>query len=190
MKIRNITTYCASSSTVDSLYLDAAYSLGQLLARTGITLLNGAGNTGLMRYGAEGCMDAGGRAVGIIPTFMREKGWALETMSEIIETPDIHTRQRLLGEMGDAALVLPGGCGTLAELSELIAWRQLGLYTKPIVILNTHGYFDSVLHFLEQAIEGRFMSRDNAKFWRVATTPGEAVDLAMCTPLWKTPARK
>lgn len=190
MEIKHITTYCASSPIVDEAYLDAARQVGRILAQAGIVLVNGAGSTGLMRHGADGCLEAGGRAVGIIPTFMREKGWAHEGMSQIIETPDIHVRQRLLGEMGDAALVLPGGIGTLAELSELIAWRQLGLYMKPIVVLNILGYFDALLRFLDKAIEQHFMAASNASFWRVAETPAEAVDLALSTPLWNsTPGR-
>lgn len=190
MEVRKITTYCASSAKIDPIYMDEAYNVGRLMAGMGITLVNGAGNMGLMRAGADGCLEAGGRAVGIIPRFMIDEGWCYDRMSELIETDNMHLRQQLMGEVGDAAIVLPGGCGTMAELFELITWKQLGLYLKPIVILNTRGYYDSLLQFLERAAEERFMRREHLDIWRVARTAEEAVQLAVSTPLWDTNVRR
>ncbi|MBQ2013208.1 MAG: TIGR00730 family Rossman fold protein, partial [Bacteroidaceae bacterium] len=155
-----------------------------------ITLINGAGNMGLMKASSDGCLEAGGRAVGIIPGFMIAEGWCHQGMSEIIETPDMHIRQQKMAEAGDAAIVLPGGCGSMAELFELITWKQLGLYLKPIVILNTKGYYDALLQQLEQAAEEQFMRKEHLQIWRVAQTAEEAVQLATSTPMWDTNVRR
>lgn len=190
MNISSISVYCASSSKIDPVYMEEAYKVGQMLARAGITLINGAGNMGLMKASSDGCLEAGGRAVGIIPGFMIAEGWCHQGMSEIIETPDMHIRQQKMAEAGDAAIVLPGGCGSMAELFELITWKQLGLYLKPIVILNTRGYYDALLQQLEQAAEEQFMRKEHLQIWRVAQTAEEAVQLATSTPMWDTNVRR
>ena len=190
MNVSSISVYCASSSKIDPVYMEEAYKVGQLLARVGITLINGAGNMGLMKASSDGCLEAGGRAVGIIPGFMIAEGWCHQGMSEIIETPDMHIRQQKMAEAGDAAIVLPGGCGSMAELFELITWKQLGLYLKPIVILNTKGYYDALLQQLEQAAEEQFMRKEHLQIWRVAQTAEEAVQLATSTPMWDTNVRR
>ena len=190
MNVSSISVYCASSSKIDPAYMEEAYKVGQLLARLGITLINGAGNMGLMKASSDGCLEAGGRAVGIIPGFMIAEGWCHQGMSEIIETPDMHIRQQKMAEAGDAAIVLPGGCGSMAELFELITWKQLGLYLKPIVILNTKGYYDALLQQLEQAAEEQFMRKEHLQIWRVAQTAEEAVQLATSTPMWDTNVRR
>ena len=190
MNVSRISVYCASSSKIDPAYMEEAYKVGQMLARAGITLINGAGNMGLMKASSDGCLEAGGRAVGIIPGFMIAEGWCHQGMSEIIETPDMHIRQQKMAEAGDAAIVLPGGCGSMAELFELITWKQLGLYLKPIVILNTKGYYDALLQQLEQAAEEQFMRKEHLQIWRVAQTAEEAVQLATSTPMWDTNVRR
>lgn len=190
MNVSSISVYCASSSKIDPAYMEEAYKVGQLLARACITLINGAGNMGLMKASSDGCLEAGGRAVGIIPGFMVAEGWCHQGMSEIIETPDMHIRQQKMAEAGDAAIVLPGGCGSMAELFELITWKQLGLYLKPIVILNTKGYYDALLQQLEQAAEEQFMRKEHLQIWRVAQTAEEAVQLATSTPMWDTNVRR
>ena len=190
MNVSRISVYCASSSKIDPAYMEEAYKVGHLLARAGITLINGAGNMGLMKASSDGCLEAGGRAVGIIPGFMIAEGWCHQGMSEIIETPDMHIRQQKMAEAGDAAIVLPGGCGSMAELFELITWKQLGLYLKPIVILNTKGYYDALLQQLDQAAEEQFMRKEHLQIWRVAQTAEEAVQLATSTPMWDTNVRR
>lgn len=102
----------------------------------------------------------------------------------------MHLRQQKMAEESDAAIFLPGGCGTLAELSELITWKQLGLYLKPIVLLNTDGYYDSLLQFLQQAADMHFMRRQHTTIWGVASTPEEALDLVRDTPMWDTSIRR
>ena len=190
MNINSICVYCASSTQIDELYFQEARKLGRLLAQQGITLINGAGSMGLMAACTDGCLEAGGKAVGIIPTFMIEADWCHKGLTEIIETDSIHVRQEKMAEMSDGAIVLPGGCGTFAELMELITWKQLGIYLKPIILLNTAGYFDSLLNTLLQAVSQNFMRPVHADIWRVASTPEAALQLALETPLWDTNIRR
>ena len=189
-KDKKIAVYCASSTQIDECYFKDARRLGNLMADKGITLVNGAGNMGLMAESADGCLEKGGKAIGVIPTFMIGEGWCHNGMTQIIETADMHERQAKMAEMTDAGIFLPGGCGTFAELSELITWMQLGLYLKPIILLNTKGYFDSLLNTLHQAITENFMRPVHADIWKVAPTPEEALRMALETPLWDTSIRR
>ena len=187
---KKIAVYCASSTQIDDCYFQDAYRLGQLMAEQGITLVNGAGNMGLMAASANGCLEAGGKAIGVIPTFMIREGWCYNGMTEIIETADMHERQAKIAEITDAGIFLPGGIGTFAEMTELIVWKQLGLYLKPIILLNTNGYFDSLLNTLHLAIKENFMRPVHADIWQVAPTPEDAVKMALETPLWDTSIRR
>ncbi|MBR4515985.1 MAG: TIGR00730 family Rossman fold protein [Bacteroidaceae bacterium] len=189
-KTKRIAVYCASSTQISDIYFRDARRLGQLMGEQGITLVNGAGNMGLMAESTNGCLEAGGKAIGIIPTFMIKEGWCHDGMTEIIETHDMHERQARMAELTDAGIVLPGGIGTFAEMTELIMWKQLGLYLKPIVLLNTGGYFDSMLNTLHQAIKENFMRPVHADTWCVAPTPEEALRMALETPLWDTSIRR
>ena len=190
MEIRRICVYCASSTQIANEYFLAARETGRLMAQQGIELINGAGNMGLMAASADGCLEAGGRAIGIIPTFMVKENWCHKGMSEIIETENIHIRQEIMAEMSDAALVLPGGCGTFAELMELITWKQLGIYLKPIVILNTNGYFNPIIEMLQKAADQHFMRQEHTAIWRIAHTPKEAIEIIKDTPLWDAGVRR
>ena len=189
-KVSSICIYCSSSTKIDDCYFRDAYELGKLMAAQGIAVVNGAGSMGLMQASTDGCLEAGGKAIGIIPSFMIKEGWCHQGMTQIVETPDMHIRQQKMAEMSDAAIILPGGCGTFAELMELITWKQLGLYLKPIVILNTNGYYDSLLQALKQAAEQNFMRQQHIAIWRVAQTPEEALKLVLETPLWDTSIRR
>lgn len=189
-KGKKIAVYCASSTQIDDCYFKDARRLGQLMGEQGVTLINGAGNMGLMAESANGCLEAGGKAIGVIPTFMIKEGWCHNGMTQIIETTDMHERQAKMAEMNDAGIFLPGGIGTFAEMTELIMWKQLGLYLKPIVLLNTGGYFDSMLNTLHQAIKENFMRPVHADTWCVAPTPEDALRMALETPLWDTSIRR
>ncbi len=188
--MKNICIYCASSDLIPRKYFDAARELGHLMGRRGMTVINGAGNMGLMKATADACMEAGGEAVGIIPTFMIQENWHHTGMTRLIETEDMHSRQRMMAEMSDAGIVLAGGLGTLAELSELITWKQLGIHLKPIVLLNTDGYYDELLDFLHKGMRENFLGREHMATFAVATTPQQALDLAMTTPLWDAGVRR
>lgn len=184
------TVYSASSGQVPAVYLEAARTLGRLIASESHTLVNGAGRTGLMGACTDACLAAGGKAIGIIPQFMIDQGWQHRGMTELLVTPDMHRRKELMAEKSDACIALAGGVGTLEELLEIITWKQLGLYLKPIIILNTNGYYDALLAQLQRAADECFMRPQHTAIWSVAATPEEAIQLALTTPLWDASVRK
>ena len=189
-KITSVCVYSASSTKIDPVYFDAAHELGTLLGRRRIRLINGAGNMGLMSAVADAALAAGGEVTGVIPRFMVEQGWHHTGLTELREVESMHERKKLMADLSDAVIALPGGCGTLEELLEVITWKQLGLYLNPVVILNSKGYFDPLLDMLRRAVDENFMRQQHGAIWHVAQTPQEAVELIHTTPLWDASIRK
>lgn len=189
-KITSVCVYCASSTKIDSAYFEDARELGTLLGQRHIRLINGAGGIGLMSATADAVLAAGGEVTGVIPRFMVEQGWHHKGLTEMIEVDDMHQRKQKMAALSGAVIALPGGCGTLEELLEIITWKQLGLYLNPIVILNTRGYFDPLLEMMQSAMDENFMRRQHGDIWHVAQTPQEAIDLIHSTPIWDSSIRK
>ena len=126
-QINSVCVYSASSTKIDEVYFNAARQLGQLLAKRRIRLINGAGSIGLMRSVADAVLENGGEVTGVIPKFMVEQGWHHTGLSKLVEVESMHERKQLMADLSDAVIALPGGCGTLEELLEIITWKQLGL---------------------------------------------------------------
>ena len=189
-EIKRVAVYAASSSQVSSEYIDAAAELGRTLAAEDIEIVYGAGKVGLMGALADAALDAGGKVTGVIPQFMVDNGWCREKLTNLIVTPDMHTRKEKIVSLADATIALPGGVGTLEELMEIITWKQLGLYTDPIVILNTRAYFNPLKAMLERAVEEKFMREIHRNLWSIADTPRQAADLIRNTPQWDTAISK
>lgn len=189
-KISSVCVYSASSTKIDAAYFDAARELGLLLAQNHIRLVNGAGKMGLMAAVADAALSNGGEVTGVIPHFMIEQGWHHTGLTELIEVDSMHQRKKKMADLSDAVIALPGGCGTLEELLEVITWKQLGLYLNPIVILNTKGYFNPLLEMLAQAVEENFMRVQHGAIWQVVETPQEAIRLIQSIPLWDASIRK
>ena len=189
-QIKSICVYSASSTKIDNKYFEAAQQLGILMAEHHIRLVNGAGNIGLMRKVADAVLENGGEVTGVIPTFMVEQNWHHTGLTKLIEVESMHERKHLMAELSDAVIALPGGCGTLEELLEIITWKQLGLYLNPVVILNVDGFFDPLLQMLQVAIDENFMRKEHGEIWHVASTPEEALKLVYSTPVWDESIRK
>ena len=189
-KISSVCVYSASSTKIDATYFDAARELGLLLAQNHIRLVNGAGKMGLMAAVADAALSNGGEVTGVIPHFMIEQGWHHTGLTELIEVDSMHQRKKKMADLSDAVIALPGGCGTLEELLEVITWKQLGLYLNPIVILNTKGYFNPLLDMLAQAVNENFMRVQHGAIWQVAETPQEAIQMVQSIPLWDASIRK
>ena len=183
-EIKNICVYCASSPQIAPVYFKAAERLGYLLAEKGINLIDGAGKVGLMGCLNNTVLAAGGTVTGVIPRFMVERGWHHSGLTQLVETETMHERKSLMARMSDAVIALPGGCGTMEELLEVITWKQLGLYLKPIVVLNIQGFYNPLIEMLEKAIGQQFMRREHESLWQVAFTPEEAVELCVSLPAW------
>ena len=189
-QIKNVCVYSASSTKIAPVYFAAAEELGRLLAKRGINLINGAGSIGLMAATSNAALQAGGTVTGVIPRFMVEQGWHHSGLTRLVETETMHERKQLMAQMSDAVIALPGGCGTMEELLEIITWKQLGLFLNPIVVLNIDGFYDPLLEMLQRAIDGRFMRPEHRGIGQVATTPEEAVELLYTIPVWNREVRK
>lgn len=189
-KITSVCVYSASSTKIDPVYFDAARELGTLLGQRHIRLINGAGNMGLMAAVSDAALAVGGEVTGVIPRFMVEQGWHHTGLTELVEVETMHERKKTMADLSDAVIALPGGCGTLEELLEIITWKQLGLYLNPVVVLNTGGYFDPLLAMLQKAVEENFMRTQHGAIWHVAGTAREAVELVHTIPLWDASIRK
>ena len=189
-QIKNVCVYSASSTKIAPVYFAAAEELGRLLALRGINLINGAGSIGLMAATSNACLAAGGTVTGVIPRFMVEQNWHHQGLTQLIETETMHERKQTMAQMSDGIIALPGGCGTMEELLEIITWKQLGIYLNPIVILNIDGFYDPLLEMLQRAIDGNFMRPEHQKIWQVATSAQQAIELLYTTPLWNKDVRK
>ena len=174
-QIHSVCVYSASSTKIAPVYFEAAEKLGRLLAKQHIRLINGAGSIGLMRSVADAVLKNGGEVTGVIPHFMVEQNWHHTGLTELIEVTSMHERKQKMANLSDGIIALPGGCGTLEELLEIITWKQLGLYLNPM---------------LERAIEENFMRQQHGDIWKVAQTPEEAVELLQTTPVWDASIRK
>ncbi len=147
--IQNVCVFCGSGSGLNPDFVGAARTLGQQLAEAGVGLVYGGGSLGLMGAVAKSVLKHKGYVTGIIPSFLSEKEQMLRDVNELIVTEDMHQRKRLMFERSDAFVALPGGIGTLEELVEQLTWAQLGRHTKPIVIANVAGYWDSLCALLD-----------------------------------------
>ena len=174
-----ITVYCASSPEAPAEFVNCAYELGREAAARGLATVTGAGAAGLMGAVVRGTLDGGAKAIGVIPRFMVERGWQNQAMTECHVVADMHERKAMLAQLGCGAVALPGGIGTLDELMELLALRQLGQYHHPVVILNLNGFYDALLAQFEHADSHSMMRHTglDGRHWEVATTPREAVDI-------------
>lgn len=188
--IKSICVYCASSTKIAPIYFEQARVLGKLLADNHIRIINGAGDIGLMGALSNAALEAGGEVTGVIPEFMVEQGWNHKGLTETIVVKDMHERKQTMARLSDAVIALPGGCGTLEELLEIITWKQLGLYLNPIVILNINQYFNPLLEMFNKAVEGNFMRDIHKQLWAVAEDPETALQLARTLPVWDESIRK
>lgn len=165
--VTSVCVYCASSNKIDQKFFDAAHELGRSLARNQVSIRYGGGNTGLMGAVAKSVLDHGGKVIGVIPRFMWDNKWGHEHLTEMIITETMHERKVSMLQDVDAVIALPGGVGTLEELLEIICWKKLGLFLKPIIIVNTDGYYQPLVDMLQRAVDENFMNKDHLQMWTV-----------------------
>jgi hypothetical protein len=147
-KIKTVCVYCGSGAGNNPRFIEAASVFGKILAENGIRLVYGGGSLGLMGAVANGVLDHGGSVTGIIPEFLNTRERMLTRVQELIVTPDMHERKRLMFERSDAFVALPGGVGTLEELVEQLTWQQLGRHSKPVLLANIDGFWEPLLVLL------------------------------------------
>jgi hypothetical protein len=169
--LRSICVFCGSSPGNDPGYAPAARSLGQTLAHDGITLVYGGGRVGLMGVVADGILDAGGEAIGVIPKTLLEREIGHPGLSDLRIVGSMHERKALMSELSDAFIALPGGNGTLEEFFEVLTWAQLGEHAKPCALLNVSGYYDPLLAFFDHMVARGFLSEEHRSIVLVDTEP-------------------
>jgi uncharacterized protein (TIGR00730 family) len=161
VNLSRVCVYCGSSAGSGPEYAAAAQALGGLLARNGLTLVYGGAEVGLMGVVADAALAAGGRVVGVIPRDLVDREIAHPHLTELVEVGSMHDRKLRMFELADAFVALPGGLGTLEELTEMATWAQLGIHRKPIVTLDINGYWQPFHAFLREAVRHGFMKQEN-----------------------------
>lgn len=183
-EIRTVCVYCASSDHCRPIFLESAYSLGNILAKESIDIVYGGGSTGLMGRLADGAIVGNGHVRGIIPQFMQNLEWGHKGISILEEVEDMHTRKFLMIRKSDGIVALPGGCGTLEELLEAITWKRLGLAHQPIVIVNIDGFYDPLITMLQSTVDEQFMRPEHLNMWHVVNTVEEVLPMLRSIDPW------
>lgn len=174
-----ICVYCGSSPGSDPVYMAAAGALGRAIAGRGARLIYGAGENGLMGATAHAALDAGGEVIGVVPDALAGMEGRTDVNTTLIRTETMHERKKVMFANADAFVVLPGGAGTLDEAIETLTWRQLGLHARPLVFVDTGGYWSRLLDLFAHMTETGFMRGNFNDFYSVAKTPEEAVAIAL-----------
>jgi uncharacterized protein (TIGR00730 family) len=174
--MKSIGVYCSSSDAVDGAYRAAAEALGESIGRAGYSLVYGGTNVGLMGALAMAARDAGARVVGVVPEFFRDKNIAWHDADELIFAADMRERKATMERRADAFIALPGGFGTLEEIAEILVLKQLHQHDKPVVFLNTGGYYDPLLAFFERLYAEHFTKPEYKKTYFVAPDAGAALE--------------
>ena len=188
--LQRVAVYCASSRQADALHREVARRLGAHLAGEGLSVVYGGGAVGSMGALADGALHAGGQVIGVLPRFMDELEWGHPRVSELRVVDDMHQRKRTMLELADAVVALSGGCGTLEELLEAMAWKRLGLWSGPILVVNTGGFYDGLVSQLGRCVEERFMDPRHAAMWGVVREPEQVVPALREAPPWHDDPRR
>lgn len=157
----SVCVYCGSRKPLNTNLSKLAEKTGQTIAEKNWKLVYGGGKVGMMGIVADAVLQSNGEVIGIIPTALKKAEVAHTGVTELIETPDMHSRKALMEQKSDVFLVLPGGFGTLDEFFEILTWRQLGFHNKPIILINQDGYFDGLILYMENAIRENFIRDEN-----------------------------
>jgi uncharacterized protein (TIGR00730 family) len=168
--MKRITVFCGSSFGTEAIYTQQATLLGETFATENIELIYGGANVGLMGAVADGVLNNGGKAIGVLPNFLRSKEIAHLGLTELILVESMHERKTKMNDLCDGVIALPGGFGTLEELFEMLTWAQLGLHKKPIAILNINGFYDSLIELTKTMVEKGLLKEANQKMLLVSDT--------------------
>lgn len=167
IQIKNIAVYCGSAPGFDPNFMTAAYELGESLASEQIGLVYGGASVGLMGAVANGCLSKNGSVTGVLPTFLKKKEIEHSGLGKLILVETMHERKRVMFDLSDAFIVLPGGFGTMEEFFEIITWSQLGLHNKPVVLLNWNGFYNPLVQMFRTMVESGFLKKENAALVQV-----------------------
>jgi uncharacterized protein (TIGR00730 family) len=179
MTMKSVCVYCGSSDKMGEAYTQSAREMGIAIAQRGLTLVYGAGSTGMMGAVAEGALGAGGEVVGVIPAMFATPTLMHNGLTRLEIVENMHIRKHRMAEISDGFIALPGGYGTFEELFEILTWAQIGLHHKPIGMLNTQAYFDPLLSAIEHASREGFMYTEHSGLFVVADQPEALLNLML-----------
>ncbi len=182
--IKQITIFCASSRKVPSCYFEATEEVANILTANAITAVYGGGAVGLMGRLADTMLKKNGKIKGIIPSFMMEVEWGHPEIEDLMVVRDMHERKKELIHKTDAVLVLPGGTGTLEEAMEVITLKRLGLFTKPIIFLNTNNFYKPLVDFFNTMEREHFIRKEHQQMWSVIDKPSQLLEAIKTAPDW------
>lgn len=188
--MRRICVYCASSTKIDQVYFEATEILAKSLVNENIEVVFGGGYCGLMGKLADTMLENGGKIKGIMPVFMKDIEWAHKGVTDFEFTETMHERKIKYLEDIDGLVALPGGSGTLEEPLEAITLKRLGLFTKPIVILNTNNYYEPLKDMLNKCVSENFMHEKHLKMWTFVNEPEDVIHALENAPDWNKDAIK
>ena len=174
--IQSICVFCASSESVDDLFKDTALELGRELGRRGINLVYGGASIGLMGCVARGMHEEKGKVIGVLPEFFKTKDIEYSEADELIVTQDMRERKAVMDKRSDAFIVLPGGIGTLEEAMEILSMRQLRLTDKPLVFINTQGFYEGLRATFEEMVDLKFAKPNIMDMYEMVPDPHSALD--------------
>jgi uncharacterized protein (TIGR00730 family) len=186
--IRNVTVYAASSQDLDPLYYDAARKVGTTLAQAGLAVYFGGGGQGLMGAMADGALAAGGKVHGVVPEILQGLELSHGGLTSLEVVDDMRTRKHRMLERSDAVVTLPGGCGTYEEVFEALTMKRLGQWLGPVVLVNTNGFYDLFIRFLEHSVRERFMDNRHADMWSVVQEPEDVIEAMGRARPWNSDA--
>lgn len=176
--LRRVGVYCGSSNGNDPAFRAEAQALGEAIAAAGLSLVYGGASRGLMGAIADAALARGGEVIGVLPCVLNGREIAHPGLTSLEVVDSMHERKARINELSDALIALPGGHGTMDELMEAITWAQIGIHTKPCILVNTIGYWDGLLDFLDRAVANGFVRPGDRALLRVAADSGEALTLA------------
>jgi uncharacterized protein (TIGR00730 family) len=174
---RRVAVYCASASGANPQYLEEARALGNAIAAAGMGLVYGGASVGLMGEVADAALSAGGEVIGVLPKVLSGREIAHTRLTKLELVATMHERKMRMHALADAFVALPGGYGTLDEMIEALTWAQLAMHAKPCILINTLGYWNGLLNFLDTAVAAGFLKPENRALLRVAADSAEAIAL-------------
>ena len=176
MKVKRVAVYCGSASGADPAFLSEAKVLGTAIAHAGLGLVYGGASIGLMGAVADAALAGGAEVVGVLPEILSGSEIAHRGVTRLEMVPTMHERKARMVKLADAFLMLPGGYGTLDEMMEIVTWKQLRLHDKPCILINTVGYWNALLAFLDRAVEAGFLKAENRLLLEVVGSAEEAIE--------------
>jgi uncharacterized protein (TIGR00730 family) len=178
-KARRVAVYCGSAPGSDPAFLAEAEALGTAIARAGLGMVYGGASVGLMGAVADAALAGGAEVIGVLPEILTESEIAHAGLTRLEVVDTMHKRKARMVHLADAFLILPGGYGTLDEMMEILTWKQLRLHAKPCILINTAGYWNGFLDFLDMTVTAGFLKAENRRLLQVAKDAAEAVRMAV-----------